>query len=126
MSTRYTKDHEWIRVEGDAAVCGISDYAQKSLGDIVYVELPPVGKQVKEGEPIAVVESAKAASEVYAPVDGEIIAVNGVLAADPAKVNVAPLGEGWFFKLKPTNPAQLAGLMDESVYQGHIRGLLAS
>src|SRR6202012_3006423 len=101
------------------------DYAQKALGDVVYVELPPVGKKVKQGEPVAVVESAKAANEVYAPVDGEVVAVNDALAAEPGKVNAAPVGEGWFFKLKPSNPAQLSGLMEESVYQSHVKELLA-
>jgi glycine cleavage system H protein len=122
---RYTKDHEWARMEGDTAVCGISDYAQKSLGDIVYVELPTIGKKVKQGEPVAVVESAKAASEVYAPIDGEVTAVNDAIVADPAKVNSSPLGEGWFFKIKTSKPSQASGLMDESVYQTHIKELLA-
>src|ERR1700733_11596252 len=105
MAVHYTKDHEWLRVEGDAAMCGISDYAQKSLGDIVYVELPPVGKKVKQGDAIAVVESAKAASEVYAPLTGEIVAVNDTLSSQPGKVNAAAMGEGWFFKIKPAAPA---------------------
>jgi glycine cleavage system H protein len=124
-TARYTKDHEWVRVEGDAAICGISDYAQKALGDIVYVELPAVGKKVKQGEPIAVVESAKAASEVYAPVDGEVVAINDAITSDPAKVNTAPMGDGWFFKLKPADGAQIFRLMDEAMYQGHIKELLA-
>jgi len=124
-NVHFTKDHEWARLDGDVAVCGITEYAQKALGDVVYVELPPVGKKVKQGEPTAVVESAKAASEVYAPVDGEVVAVNDVLSSDPGKVNAAAMGDGWFFKLKPSNPAQLSGLMDESVYQNHIKELLA-
>ncbi len=125
MAIGYTKDHEWARLDGDVAVCGISDYAQKALGDIVYVELPPIGKKVKQGEATAVVESAKAASEVYAPVDGEVVAVNDVLSGDPGKVNAAAMGDGWFFKIKPSNPAQLPGLMNEGVYQNHIKELLA-
>lgn len=124
-STHFTKEHEWVRLDGDAAVCGITDYAQKALGDIVYVELPAVGKQVKQGDAIAVVESAKAASEVYAPIDGEVVGVNDKLSSDPAKVNTAPAGDGWFFKIKPANTAQLDGLMDEGAYQNHIKGLLA-
>ena len=118
---RYTKEHEWARKEGDVEICGISDYAQKALGDVVYVELPQVGKKVKQGDQIAVVESAKAASEVYAPVTGEIVAVNYVLATQPGKVNAAAMGEGWFFKIKPTTPAN--DLMDEAAYQKYVAGL---
>jgi glycine cleavage system H protein len=118
---RFTKEHEWARDEGDVAICGISDYAQKALGDVVYVELPPVGKHVKKGDAIAVVESAKAASEVYAPVTGEIVAVNDILVTQPGKVNAAAMGEGWFFKIKPTTPAN--DLMDESQYQDYVKGL---
>ncbi|MDP9127450.1 MAG: glycine cleavage system protein GcvH [Pseudomonadota bacterium] len=128
-ATRFTKEHEWIRTDAAAGVeatCGISDYAQKALGDIVYVELPPLGKQVKQGESVAVVESAKAASEVYAPVDGEVIAVNDKLSSDPAKVNTSPAGDGWFFKLRISGPAQLDALMDEAAYEKHIKGLLGS
>ena len=118
---RFTKEHEWVKIEGDVATCGISDYAQKALGDVVYVELPPVGKKVKQGEPIAVVESAKAASEVYAPLAGEIVAVNDVLASQPGKVNAAAMGDGWFFKIKPAAAAN--DLMDEPTYQNYIKGL---
>lgn len=122
---RFTKEHEWVSVEGDTALCGISDYAQKALGDIVYVELPPIGKKVKQGEAVAVVESAKAASEVYAPVDGEVMAVNDVLTSDPGKVNASPMGEGWFFRLKSADAVQASRLMDENGYQDHVKGLLA-
>jgi glycine cleavage system H protein len=125
MGVRFTKEHEWVRLEGDTATCGITEYAQKALGDVVYVELPPVGKKVKQGEPIAVVESAKAASEVYAPVDGEVAAVNDALSSDPAKVNSSATGDGWFFKLKVADAGQASGLMDEAAYQNHIKGLLA-
>src|SRR6202007_1629486 len=99
MSTfRFTRDHEWVRLDGDLAVVGITDYAQSQLGDVVYVELPEIGRQVEQGKEAAVVESAKAASEVYAPVSGEVVAVNDVLAGDPAKVNDDAMGDGWFLK----------------------------
>ena len=120
---RYTKEHEWVRVDGGVAVIGITDYAQKQLGDIVYVELPAVGKQVKQGAEAAVVESVKAASEVYAPVSGEVVAVNDALAANPALVNSSPSGDGWFLKVKLANPAEIAALMDEPAYQKYIAGL---
>lgn len=120
---RFSKDHEWVRLEGDTATCGITDHAQHALGDIVYVELPTAGTHVKQGDQIAVVESAKAASEVYAPVSGEVIAVNDNLSSDPAQINNAPLGEGWFFKLKPSNNDEAAGLMDEATYQNYVKGL---
>ncbi|MBI1273107.1 MAG: glycine cleavage system protein GcvH [Alphaproteobacteria bacterium] len=124
MSTlRFTKDHEWVRIEGDVAVCGITDYAQKALGDVVYVELPAVGKQVKQGDQAAVVESVKAASEVYAPVAGEVVGVNDNLSGEPAKVNAAPTGDGWFFKIKPASAGQADGLMDEAAYQDYVKGL---
>ena len=114
---RFTKDHEWIRQDGDTAVIGITDYAQQQLGDIVYVELPAVGATVEAGKEAAVVESAKAASEVYAPVSGEVVAVNEAIAGDPAKVNADPMGEGWFLTVKLTDPRALDGLMDEAAYQ---------
>jgi glycine cleavage system H protein len=115
--TRYTKDHEYIRVEGDTAVVGITDYAQQQLGDVVFVELPAPGKSVAKGEEAAVVESVKAASEVYAPVSGEVAEVNDALAADPAKVNADPMGEGWFLKLRLDDLKELDGLMDEATYR---------
>ncbi|HUI34201.1 MAG TPA: glycine cleavage system protein GcvH [Stellaceae bacterium] len=114
---RFTKDHEWIRQDGDTAVIGITDYAQQQLGDIVYVELPAVGSTVEAGKEAAVVESAKAASEVYAPVSGEVVAVNEAIAGDPAKVNADPMGEGWFLTVKLADPKALDGLMDEAAYQ---------
>jgi len=120
---RFTKEHEWVRIDGGEAVCGISQYAQKALGDIVYVELPAAGKKVKKGEEAAVVESAKAASEVYAPVDGEIVAVNNALSSEPGLVNSAPQAGGWFFKLKPANAAQADELMDEAAYEKYVQGL---
>jgi glycine cleavage system H protein len=114
---RFTKDHEWVRLDGDLAVIGITDYAQSQLGDVVYVELPEPGHRVEQGKEAAVVESVKAASEVYAPVSGEVTEVNDALTADPAKVNADPLGEGWFMKLRLDDPNQLDGLMDEAAYQ---------
>lgn len=120
---RFTKDHEWIRQEGDTAVIGITDYAQEQLGDVVYVELPELGRQVEQGGEAAVVESAKAASEVYAPVAGEVVAVNDAIAADPATVNTDPMGNGWFIKLRLAEPAQLDGLMDEAAYRKFIAEL---
>jgi len=114
---RFTRDHEWIRLDGDLAVIGITDYAQSQLGDVVYVELPEIGRRVEKGREAAVVESVKAASEVYAPISGEVAEVNDALAADPAKVNADPLGEGWFLKLRLADPEELEGLLDEAAYQ---------
>ncbi len=119
---RFTKDHEWVRVEGDEAVIGITDYAQTQLGDIVYVELPEIGKRVEQGKEAAVVESVKAASEVYAPLSGEVTGANAALADDPAKVNADPMGGGWFFKLKLRDAKELDGLMDEAAYQKLVEG----
>jgi glycine cleavage system H protein len=120
MTTRYTKDHEWVRPEGDLVVVGISRYAQEQLGDIVYVELPEVGRKLARGDEAAVVESVKAASEIFAPVAGEVAAVNGALADEPAKVNDDPEGGGWFMKLKPANRADVDGLMDEAAYKAFL------
>ena len=120
---RYTKEHEWVRVEGDVAVVGISDYAQKQLGDVVYVELPKVGRVLDQFAEAAVVESVKAASEVYAPVSGEVIEVNPALADEPATVNAEPTGAGWFLKLRVKDPSELDALMDESAYRAYIAGL---
>jgi glycine cleavage system H protein len=116
-SLRFTRDHEWVRLEGDLAVIGITDYAQSQLGDVVYVELPEIGRRVEKGKEAAVVESVKAASEVYAPVSGEVAEVNEAVAADPAKVNADPMGEGWFVKLRLADPGELDGLLDEGAYQ---------
>src|SRR6058998_3596628 len=117
---RFTKDHEWIRREGDLAVVGITDYAQSQLGDVVYVELPEIGRKVEQGKEAAVVESAKAASEVYAPISGEIVAVNDAIVADPAKVNADAMGEGWFIKVRLADPKQLDGLLDEQAYDAFV------
>ena len=114
---RFTKDHEWVRLEGDVAVVGITDFAQAQLGDVVYVELPEIGRRVAAGDEAAVVESAKAASEVYAPLGGEIVAVNEALAGDPARVNADATGEGWFFKLRLADPKEIDGLLDEAAYK---------
>ncbi|QEX15516.1 glycine cleavage system H protein [Hypericibacter terrae] len=124
MSTlRYTEEHEWIRVEGDTATIGISAYAQEQLGDVVFVDLPQPGKKVEKGKEVAVVESVKAASEVYAPVSGEVVAVNSDLATEPARVNSDPMGNGWFVKLKLSNKAELDGLMDQAAYDAYVKGL---
>ena len=117
MSVYYTEEHEWIRVEGDEATVGITDFAQGQLGDIVFVELPEAGRQVTKGAEAAVVESVKAASDVYAPVDGEIVEPNPALGEDPSLVNSDPEGEGWFFRLRLTDPSQLDGLMDADSYK---------
>ena len=113
----YTSDHEWISVEGDTATVGITDYAQEQLGDLVFVELPTTGKSISKGDAAVVVESVKAASDVYAPVDGEIVAVNDALTGDPALVNSAATGDGWLWKMKLADPSQLDGLMDEAAYK---------
>jgi glycine cleavage system H protein len=123
MTTRYTKDHEYVRVEGDSAVVGISDYAQEQLGDVVYVELPAVGKTLDKGAEAAVVESVKAASEVYAPVSGEVVEVNGDLEGAPGAINEDPAGKGWFLKLKLKNPSELDELMTEEQYRDYIASL---
>jgi glycine cleavage system H protein len=120
MTTRYTREHEWVRLEGDVAVVGISKYAQDQLGDIVYVELPEIGKKLAKGAEAAVVESVKAASEVYAPVAGEVVAVNQTLTDEPGKVNESPEVSGWFLKLKPANPGDLDALMDETAYKAFL------
>lgn len=116
----YTEDHEWLSVEGGVATVGITDYAQEQLGDLVFVELPEVGRALSKGDATVVVELVKAASDVYAPVDGEITAVNEALSADPSLVNSAPLGDGWLWKQTIADESQLEGLMDEAGYKAHI------
>lgn len=123
MGTKYTEDHEWVRVEGDVAVVGISKYAAEQLGDVVFVELPGVGKVLDKGGEAAVVESVKAASEVYAPVGGEVAAVNDALSDKPETVNEDPEGSGWFVKLKLADAGQLDALMDEAAYAKFVEGL---
>ena len=120
---KYSKEHEWVRVEGDVAVVGISDYAQAQLGDVVFVELPEIGRQVTKDSEAAVVESVKAASEVYAPVSGEVVEVNEALSDEPEMVNGAPMGDGWFFKIRIGNPSEIDELMDEAAYQEFVKGL---
>ncbi|HYG85499.1 MAG TPA: glycine cleavage system protein GcvH [Azospirillum sp.] len=122
-TVKYTKDHEWIRVEGDVAVVGISDYAQSQLGDVVFVELPEIGRTVEQGKEAAVVESVKAASEVFSPASGEVIEVNPELEADPAKVNSGAETDGWFFKIRLSNPGELDSLMDSAAYKEFVEGL---
>jgi glycine cleavage system H protein len=120
---KFTRDHEWLRVEGDTAVIGITDYAQTQLGDVVYVELPELGRRVEKGKEAAVVESVKAASEVYAPVSGEVIAVNDALAGEPGQINSDPLGKGWFFKLRIADAKELGDLLDEAAYTAFVGDL---
>lgn len=113
---RFTKDHEWIRLDGDVATVGITDHAQNALGDVVFVDLPEAGREVAAGEAIAVVESVKAASDVYAPVAGRVAESNAALVENPALVNSAPTGEGWFFRIEGVDAATVAALMDETAY----------
>lgn len=115
--TYFTEDHEWIRVENGEATVGITDYAQEQLGDLVFVDLPAAGRALKKGDAAVVVESVKAASDVYAPVDGEITAVNDALSSDPSLVNSAATGAGWLWKMKLADESQLSGLMDEAGYK---------
>ena len=120
---RYTADHEWIEESGGVATIGITDYAQDQLGDVVFVELPEVGAKLEKGAEACVVESVKAASEVYAPVSGEVAEVNQALVDSPGLVNESPFGDGWFIKVKLADPAELDGLMDETAYKSLIEGL---
>jgi glycine cleavage system H protein len=118
---KFTKEHEWISVDGDVATIGITAHAAEQLGDVVFVEVPDVGRTVAAGEACAVVESVKAASDIYAPVSGEVVETNGALAGEPAKVNEAAEGAGWFFKLKLANPGELDGLMDRAGYDQFVK-----
>ena len=117
---RYCASHEWIRLDGDIATVGISDHAQAELTDVVFVELPSIGRKVDASDPTAVVESVKAASDIYAPIGGEVIEANEAVEADPSLVNTDPYGKGWIFKLRVKDPADAARLMDASAYQSHI------
>ena len=123
MSLYFTKDHEWIRVDGNNATVGISNHAQEQLGDIVFAETPEAGRSLRKGEEAAVVESVKAASDVYTPISGTVIEGNPALADDPAIINNDPEGAGWFFKLEVTNPSELEGLMDEAAYRDFVASL---
>ncbi|MDD1532864.1 MULTISPECIES: glycine cleavage system protein GcvH [unclassified Bradyrhizobium] len=118
-TTLYTSDHEWLAIDGDVATVGITDYAQQQLGDVVFVELPKVGRSLKKAEAAAVVESVKAASDVYAPVTGEVLETNAELAAEPTLVNSDAQGKAWFFKIRIADKSELGGLMDEAAYKAH-------
>lgn len=122
-SIRFSKEHEWVRIEGDIATIGITPYAQEQLGDVVFVDLPAIGKHVEKGRELAVVESVKAASEVYSPVGGEVVEVNAVLGDAPGTVNEDAFGRGWFAKLKIAGSGDLDGLMDEATYKSYCDGL---
>ncbi len=123
MSLYFTKDHEWVRVDGDVATVGISDHAQEALGDIVFAEAPEPGRTLTKGQEAAVVESVKAASDVYSPVGGEVVEGNAAIGDDPELINRDPEGEGWFFKLKLSDPSELDGLMDEAAYREWVKTL---
>jgi len=123
MSVKYSNEHEWIRVEGDVGTIGITNYAQEQLGDVVFVDVPAVGRKVSKGESVAVVESVKAASDIFSPVSGEIVEGNAALADSPGDVNAEPMGKGWFFKIKLANKSELDGLMDEAAYNTFVKGL---
>ncbi len=121
--TRYSQEHEWIRVEGDVGTIGITQYAQEQLGDVVFVDVPLAGRKVAKGEACAVVESVKAASDIYAPVSGEVVEANAALADSPGDVNAEPMGKGWFFKIKLSDKGELSGLMDEAAYNDFVKTL---
>lgn len=120
---RYSEDHEWIILDGDVGTIGISDYAQGALGDVVFVEMPEIGASLDKGAEVGVIESVKAASEIYTPVSGEIVAVNDAVDGDPSLVNTDPLGEGWLFKIKLSNPEELNGLSNQDAYNKFLEGL---
>ena len=120
---RYSNEHEWIRVEGDVGTIGITNYAQEQLGDVVFVDVPQAGRKIAKGESVAVVESVKAASDIYAPVSGEVIESNAELANTPGDVNAEPMGKGWFFKMKLSDKSELDGLMDENAYDAFVKSL---
>lgn len=119
-TTYFTEDHEWLRVENGVVTVGITDYAQEQLGDLVFVDLPEAGRELKKGDTAVVVESVKAASDVYAPVDGEVVEANEALSSDPALVNASATGDGWLWKMRLADESQLEGLMDEAAYQAHV------
>ena len=121
--TKYTQEHEWLRIEGDIGTIGITQYAQEQLGDVVFVDVPQAGRKVAKGEACAVVESVKAASDIYAPVSGEVVEANAALADSPGDVNAEPTGKGWFFKLKLSDKSELNGLMDAAAYEAFVKSL---
>ncbi len=118
--TKFTRDHEWVRLDAGVATVGITDHAQNALGDVVFVDLPEPGREVAAGEAVAVVESVKAASDVYAPIAGRIVEVNAALADNPGAINAAPTTDGWFFRIEPANAAEVAALMDEAAYAAYV------
>ncbi len=120
---KYTQEHEWIRIEGDTGTIGISAYAQEQLGDVVFVDVPQAGRKVAKGDSVAVVESVKAASDIYAPASGEVIEANAALADTPGDINVEPMGKGWFFKMKLADKSELDGLMDQAAYDAFVKSL---
>ncbi len=122
-AVKFTKEHEWVRIDGDTATIGISEYAQSQLGDVVFVDLPGMGKKLTQFKEAAVVESVKAASDVYSPLSGEVVARNDVLSGNPGLINQSPLGDGWFFKIKIANQNELGALMTEDEYKKYIQGL---
>jgi glycine cleavage system H protein len=123
MAMKFSEEHEWVRVEGDIGTVGITSYAQEQLGDVVFVDLPVAGRKVAKGESIAVVESVKAASDIFAPVSGEIVEANAALSETPGDVNTEPTGKGWFFKIKLADKSELDGLMDEAKYDAFVKSL---
>jgi glycine cleavage system H protein len=125
-AVRYSKEHQWVRMDGGEAVVGITDYAQTQLGEVVHVDLPQVGRRVEQGKEVATVESVKVANDIYAPISGEVTAVNAALTDGPAKVNADPMGEGWFFKLRVTDAKEFDALLDEAAYRQFVDALAAT
>ncbi|HTR83000.1 MAG TPA: glycine cleavage system protein GcvH [Reyranella sp.] len=123
MSVKYSNEHEWIRVEGDVGTVGISQYAQEQLGDVVFVDVPQAGRKIAKGESVAVVESVKAASDIYTPASGEVTEGNAGLTDSPGDINADPMGKGWIYKLKLSNPSDLDGLMDQAAYDAFVKSL---
>ena len=120
---KFSEEHEWISVDGEVGTVGITPYAQEQLGDVVFVDVPAAGRKIAKGESVAVVESVKAASDIYSPVSGEVVESNAALADTPGDVNTEPMGKGWFFKVKLSDKGELAGLMDEAAYDAFVKGL---
>ncbi|CAN5920558.1 glycine cleavage system protein GcvH [soil metagenome] len=120
---KYTQEHEWLSVDGDIGTIGITQYAQEQLGDVVFVDVPAAGRKVAKGESCAVVESVKAASDIYAPASGEVVEANAALAETPGVVNAEPMGKGWFFRMKLADKGELEGMMDETAYQAFVKSL---
>jgi glycine cleavage system H protein len=123
MTVKYSKEHEWIRVEGEVGTIGITNYAQEQLGDVVFVDVPAVGRKITKAESVAVVESVKAASDIFAPVSGEVVEANAALSETPGDVNTEPMGKGWFFKVRLSNKSELDALMDEAAYDAFVKSL---